>query len=148
MRKFVVNLHPGEEVLLIGKVSWWELTLGVILTSAGLVFQFPLLIAIGLICFIGFQIYRKTTKIVITTDKIVYKQGWLSWKIQEIYYRQMESVEVKQNLIGMMFNFGNVIVKGTGGTLVTLFEVEKPNEINQAILNQISGYYGMAQVII
>ena len=143
---FSVDLVPNEKIIFIGKISWYEYIPLSVLFIVGL-FAVPSggVWALGfsgfiLLFILRLYIIRLTEKLVITSEKLIYKKGWLFWDIQQIDYRQIESVNINQSLLGRLFNFGTLTVSGTGGMLINIIELDSPKRINQLILTQLQGY--------
>ena len=68
----------------------------------------------------------KSLEIAITDKRIIAKRGIVSKYTFEQYLNKIESVQVHQSLFGRMFNAGNVIITGTGGTKEIFGLIENP----------------------
>ncbi len=53
---------------------------------------------------------------VLTNERIIYKTGLIQRYTTEIPINQIESVNVKQNILGRILRFGEIDVIGTGST--------------------------------
>ena len=65
---------------------------------------------------IGSFIYILTTEMVLTSNRIIYKTGLIQRDTIEIPRKQIESINLKQTILGRIFKFGDIDVIGTGGT--------------------------------
>lgn len=73
-----------------------------------------LLIALGsaLISYITYQ----TSEYGITNRRILMKIGFISRLSLEILLQKVESIQVYQTVPGRIFNYGSIIISGTGGS--------------------------------
>ena len=62
-------------------------------------------------------IRRATTELAVTNHRVIYKSGLLSRHTIEMNRDKVESVDVDQSLLGRIFGYGTIIVRGTGGSL-------------------------------
>jgi len=65
---------------------------------------------------VGSFIYILTTEMVLTSNRIIYKTGLIQRDTIEIPRNQIESINLKQTILGRIFKFGDIDVIGTGGT--------------------------------
>lgn len=73
----------------------------------------------------------------ITNKKVMKKSGIISRNIDEMRLNRIETVEFKQGIIGRIFNYGNVVVTGTGGSDFVFVFVSNPKKIKNQIDNLI-----------
>jgi uncharacterized membrane protein YdbT with pleckstrin-like domain len=81
-----------------------------------------LALASGLRAFIR----RATTELAVTDHRVIYKSGLLSRHTIEMNRDKVESVDVDQSLLGRIFGYGTVIVRGTGGSLEPMRNIGDP----------------------
>src|SRR5205085_6129586 len=62
-------------------------------------------------------IRRATTELAVTDRRVIYKSGLFSRHTLEMNRSKVESVDVDQSILGRIFSFGTIIVRGTGGSL-------------------------------
>ncbi|MDO9192566.1 MAG: PH domain-containing protein, partial [Undibacterium sp.] len=101
------TLINDEKIIYIGNISLWTLapliSLGVILLAAyglGLIFL--------LIAFIRY----KTTELAFTNKRVIAKSGFISRQTIEINIAKVESIQVHQNIMGRIFNYGTLVISG------------------------------------
>ncbi len=75
-----------------------------------------------------------STEIAVTDRRILYKRGLFSRRTIEMNISKVETVDVEQGPLGMLLNFGDVIVRGTGGSFEPLRHVAAPLPLRNAIL--------------
>lgn len=66
----------------------------------------------GLVAYITYQ----TSEYGITNRRILMKVGFISRTSLEILLQRVESIQVFQTIPGRIFNFGTIVVSGTGGS--------------------------------
>jgi uncharacterized membrane protein YdbT with pleckstrin-like domain len=71
-------------------------------------------------------IRRATTELAVTDHRVIYKSGLLSRHTIEMNRDKVESVDVDQTLLGRIFGYGTVIVRGTGGSLEPIRNIGDP----------------------
>ena len=102
-------LISGETVLHRGRVSLWPLApkvaLGIILLP---------LLGLGLIFLVWAFVIYKTTEIAITSKRVIAKFGFISRRTIEINLPKIESIQVDQNVLGRMLNYGTIVISGAG----------------------------------
>lgn len=75
----------------------------------------------------------KTTEMVVTNKRIICKVGIISIKTEELKNKKIEAIEMKQSLIGRIFDYGNICFSGTGTSKVKFLYVNKPHQIKNNI---------------
>jgi uncharacterized membrane protein YdbT with pleckstrin-like domain len=142
-------LEPGEQVRYVGRLHWLiyspAITLlicGAVLLIAAAVYsdEVSYLVAGGLIAlllsllaFIPELLRRRTTEIAVTDRRVIFKTGILRRRSMEMNMQEVESVDVDQNILGRIFEFGTVLVRGTGASLEPLNNVENPLKLRSQI---------------
>ena len=125
-------LQPGEKVLYSTNAHWvfflpaialWVLA-GALLVVSGMVPGG----AAALICLslaaisavvalyntVTAWFHRWTTETDVTNLRVVHKTGFISRKTFEMSLDKIESVDVTQTILGRMFDYGDVMVRGVG----------------------------------
>lgn len=78
-------------------------------------------------------IYFLTTESAVTNSRVLLKTGWISRMTDEIALSKVESILMKQGIIGRIFNFGNVVVLGTGGNKVIVRGIADPMQFRSTV---------------
>lgn len=107
-------LRPGEEVLAIGRYHWLYTVIAVLCLL--LLGRF----VIGVFIFARMMIEKWSTEVVITSDRLIYKRGWIARHVEEIGLNRMEEVVLDQTVIGRLLGYGRIVVAGTGRGIIRL----------------------------
>jgi uncharacterized membrane protein YdbT with pleckstrin-like domain len=101
-----------------------------VLALAGLVGFFALISALHA------AIRRATTELAVTDHRVIFKRGIIGRYTIEMARSKVESVDVVQGVIGRIFDYGTILVRGTGGSLEPFREIEDPLRLRSAIIAQ------------
>ena len=102
--------------------------IGMILLFVGIVLLF-----ISLITFIVSFIIRRTTEVVVTDRRVISKTGWISRNTSEINRDAVESVRVKQSVLGRGLGYGTVVIQGRGGGIAPMRGIDDPIEFRNHV---------------
>lgn len=69
---------------------------------------------------------RHTTEIAVTSKRVIYKAGLVRRVTSEISVEKIETVLVEQSVLGRLFNFGTIVIRGTGGGLEPVRNIDDP----------------------
>jgi uncharacterized membrane protein YdbT with pleckstrin-like domain len=69
---------------------------------------------------------RRSTELAVTNRRVIHKTGVLGRTTHEMSRDKVETVEVQQSLIGRIFNYGTIIVRGTGSSWEPFSHIENP----------------------
>jgi|SRR5579862_2700484 len=148
------NLGPGEVVRYTARLSLWRYPLYFFLgglLGVGMVISLLAMLsensppppAVSVICwilllfaivvFVWPFIARLSTELVITDKRLIVKYGLLSTYSIEIRFSKIETVRVSQGLIGKMFNYGDIVVTGTGSTFDPIRSIRDPLAFRAAL---------------
>jgi len=134
-------LQPGEQLLHQSKLHWFIYLPGflfLLIAVAGLALsnsnQPPVvwegLVAIGVVCallaWLKAWMRRAGTELAVTDRRVIYKQGLIRRHTVEMNMDKVESVDVDQSVLGRIFNYGDVTIRGTGASLEPLRMIEDP----------------------
>lgn len=87
----------------------------------------------GLLGFARMMVNKATTEIAITNNRLVYKRGLVARYVGEMSIDRIEGVNVLQSVLGRLFNYGRIMVRGMGIGEVTLPIIEDPVAFRKAI---------------
>ncbi|QIO10222.1 PH domain-containing protein [Acinetobacter lanii] len=108
-------------------ISWlsqfWYIVLGII--------TLPMLIGIVFLLIAFINVW--TTELAITNRRIIAKTGLIRRNTIELKVTRVESLGVDQGILGRIFNFGSIIVKGIGGSNAPIPYIAKPLEFRQRV---------------
>ena len=69
---------------------------------------------------------RWMTEIVVTDRRVIYAHGFIQRHSVEVHMDKIESVDVDQGMLGRVFDYGDVTIRGTGTTMEPLQDVDRP----------------------
>ena len=72
-----------------------------------------------------------------TNKRIVVKTGIIGRSTEELKLSKVETVELRQSILGRIFGFGDVVLSGTGASNLVLKTVSGPIEVKRTIDNQL-----------
>jgi uncharacterized membrane protein YdbT with pleckstrin-like domain len=90
-------------------------------------------LALAIVFAITAGIRRHTTELAVTDHRIIYKTGVFSRHTMEMNRTKVESVDVDQTLLGRIFGYGTILVRGTGGSLEPLPNIQDPLTLRSRI---------------
>mgnify|MGYP006091058141 CR=1 FL=1 len=73
----------------------------------------------------------------LTNKRVITKTGVISRSTEEMKLSKVETVEVKQSILGRIVGYGNVIVSGTGSSNVIISRVANPLGVKKAIDSEL-----------
>jgi len=123
------NLIQGERVLHRGRISLWSLSLPIFI---GLLLL-PLFGA-GLLVWLWVYIRYRSTELAVTNKRVVAKFGFISRQTMEMNINKVESMQVNQSMLGRVFNFGSLVISGTGTSQEPIPGISKPLEFRRAFM--------------
>lgn len=102
-------LINDEHVMYRARISRWSLWLPILLG----ILTLPLF-GIGLLFWLWAWITYATTELAITNKRVIAKSGLVQRRTIEMFLEKIESIQVDQSVLGRLFDFGSVIISGTG----------------------------------
>lgn len=91
------------------------------------------LFVMGLLKFAQMMIVKMTTEIGVTDVRLIYKRGLVARAVGEINIDRIEGVNVLQGVLGRLFGYGRVMVRGMGVGEVVLPPIAQPIRFKKAI---------------
>lgn len=140
-------LAPGEQVVYrtsISRITYLPAVSGAIILSMALVLPLGTFepykdFLLGgsflyMLCtFISSYITRHCTELAVTNRRVIAKFGFIGRRSFEISRNKIESIEIDQPILGRIFNFGTVIIKGTGSGHVPIPTIDDPLAFQRAV---------------
>lgn len=139
------NLLDGEQVIYRAKRHWmvffrstvWAF-LAFIFISSGSSGTGAFLVLLTIIDAIAALLEYKTSEFGLTNRRVLIKVGFIRRKSLETLLPKVEGIQVDQGLFGRMFNYGTIIITGTGGTQSPFEKISNPFEFRKKVQEQIS----------
>jgi uncharacterized membrane protein YdbT with pleckstrin-like domain len=122
-------LVKDEKIVHLGHISLWSLwhllALGIILLPA---------FGVGLVFLIWAYVRYKTTELAITSRRVIVKSGFIRRRTIEININKVESIQVDQEILGRLFNFGTLVISGAGNPQAPITGISSPMEFRRAFI--------------
>jgi uncharacterized membrane protein YdbT with pleckstrin-like domain len=142
------NLLNDETVIYEGKLHWSIFLMPVILCffAVGgivglLVIKHPipagLLFLVAVAIILPTILRYSTNGLVLTNKRVISSQGVTSRRSIDISLQKIEGVSVDQSLMGQIFNYGTIVIRGTGGGLEKFPLLGAPAEFTKELHQQI-----------
>jgi len=141
------NLMNGEQVVHRSKLHWIVFLMPIALIIIAFMYfavgketapvgGFIFLIAIiwAVAAFISF----KTSEFGVTNKRVLFKVGFIRRNSLETLLTKVEGIQVNQGIFGRIFNYGTIMVKGTGGTSNPFHKIEAPMDFRKKVQEQIA----------
>ena len=143
-------LQPGETVRHVASLHWIPYVPGLLLCAVALVLWLLrrqdggllywilmigtwLFLAAGLILLARAWFQWWTTEIAVTDRRVIYKSGFIQRNTTEMHMDKVESVEVKQSVLGRLLDYGDVEIRGVGTGFEPLRAIAAPLELRNHI---------------
>ena len=145
-------LQPDEKVLVVGRLHWsiylralvvLAITVA-LLTYAdrlpGLRWQHYARVAAAVIGLVGLLMLlaawsrQRSTEIVVTDKRVIYKRGLFARHTVEMNISKIETVDIEQSLWARVWGYGTLMIHGTGSGFEPLPSVGSPLRIRNAIV--------------
>ena len=146
------NLKEGEELLSFNRyskihVSFYVVLIMIIVSCVSfivipqiidpdksptififLVFTVPILLTA-----LWAALYYYAFECAVTNNRVIQKSGLIARNVVEMDMQSIESINVKQGIIGRIFGYGTVIISGRGTGDVNFLVIPKPVAVRQLI---------------
>jgi uncharacterized membrane protein YdbT with pleckstrin-like domain len=143
-------LQPGEKIVFSCTLSWavywpsillWVVALVLIAVGGGLLQGGGGVWLVSGLVVALFAAYasasawlrRWTTEIDVTDRRVVFKRGFIRRHTVEMNMDKIESVDVDQSLLGRMFDYGDIVIRGTGAGIEPLRGIDSPLAFRNAV---------------
>jgi uncharacterized membrane protein YdbT with pleckstrin-like domain len=80
---------------------------------------------------------RNATEMAVTNKRVLIKMGVLSRKTFEMLFSKIESIGVEEPVLGRLFGYGTVTIRGVGGTPDLFPRIAHPLEFRKQVQQQI-----------
>ena len=150
------NLMDGEQVFYRARRHWTVFGGAIFFLCAGLVLfigvrvwgqpewagnvsivALALGILMALIKTIPAWIDRATSEFAVTNKRVIIKVGWVRRRSLETLLTKVEGIEVNQGMGGRVFDYGTIIITGTGGSKETFERIGAPLIFRRKVQEQI-----------
>lgn len=151
------NLVAGEQVMFRTRLHWiiylksfFVFILVLVISSFGVIYQnnwlygtAAIFLVIAIILFIVSWIKYISSEFGVTNSRVLIKVGFISRNSLELLISKVEGINVNQSIWGRIFNYGTIIVSGTGGTKEAFSIISQPLEFRKKVQEQIIALQGI-----
>ncbi len=139
------NLLQGEAVAYRARLHWMIFALPFLIAVLGAVLAWlahswyvaALGFGLAFLTAIPRFIRYATSEFAVTNKRVVFKVGLINRHTLELVLAKLETIGVEQNIPGRIFNYGTIIVTGTGGTKEPFREIADPLEFRKHVQSQL-----------
>ena len=96
-------------------------------------FLIPVTVGVSLLFSIYYSLKIIFTEQGVTTKKGVKKEGIISRNTEELLLSKVETVEIKQGILGRILGYGNIQLTGTGSSNLIFKTVSSPMKVKRNI---------------
>jgi uncharacterized membrane protein YdbT with pleckstrin-like domain len=121
-------LVKDEKIVHLGHLSLWSMwhliALGIVLTP----------VLIGLVFLAMAYVRYSSTELAITNKRVIVKHGFIRRRTVEININRVESIQVDQEILGRLFNFGTLVIAGAGDPQAPIAGISSPMDFRKAFI--------------
>lgn len=122
---------PGERVVASAQTHWFIYVRPVFWLLLGLVFLVILPVGLALLLLASIDLvrailYATSTELAVTNRRVIAKFGFIRRNTVELRNDRIESLHVNQGILGRIFNFGSLVITGSGGTNAPIPYIANP----------------------
>jgi uncharacterized membrane protein YdbT with pleckstrin-like domain len=138
--RYTTNIHwiiylPGVGVLILAGLAYWLALREVAAASLWIAIAIVLAI-IAALMLLSAWFRRFITEIAVTNRRIIYKRGFISRSTIEMQMDKVESVDVEQSIVGRIFGYGDIIIRGVGVGIEPLKNIDSPIEFRNHVTGE------------
>jgi uncharacterized membrane protein YdbT with pleckstrin-like domain len=82
-------------------------------------------------------LWRATSEFTVTTSRVIMKIGWVNQRTVELQLSKVEGITVEQDIFGRVFDYGSIVVGGTGGTKEPFALIRGPIAFRRHVQQQL-----------
>jgi membrane protein YdbS with pleckstrin-like domain len=80
---------------------------------------------------------RATSEFAVTNKRVIIKVGWIKRRSLETLLTKVEGIEVNQGICGRVFDYGTIVITGTGGSKEPFERIGAPLVFRRKVQEQI-----------
>ena len=134
-------IQPNKTVLATGKTHWFiyivpgfKLVVAVVLMFVAPIVFGAALFALGLVLLAKAWLYSFSTELAVTSRRVITKFGFIRRTTVELRHDKVESMHVEQSILGRIFDFGSIVITGSGGTHAPIPYIAHPLQFRSVAL--------------
>ena len=126
------SLTRNESVISRAQTSWIPTIIPVIIGILLLPFY-----GLGLLIIIPVLLRVWSTELALTNQRVIAKVGLIRRNTVELRIDKVESLGIHQGILGRIFNYGAIVIKGTGVTNTPIPNIKAPMQFRSIVNNHI-----------
>lgn len=137
MSYVAATLNTGEEVLFTERISlwtrFWSIVCSVLLLllSLACVVGHLSMVSLGMLglalcILLSVLVDYLSTEYVVTSNRLIAKSGFIARSVVEIKLRRVESVQIRQGIVGRVFGYGDLVIAGAGNPVDSFTGINDP----------------------
>ena len=126
------SLTRNESVISRAQTSWIPTIIPVIIGILLLPFY-----GLGLLIIVPVLLRVWSTELALTNQRVIAKVGLIRRNTVELRIDKVESLGIHQGILGRIFNYGSIVIKGTGGTNTPIPNIKAPMQFRSIVNNHI-----------
>ncbi|MBS0287344.1 MAG: PH domain-containing protein [Proteobacteria bacterium] len=127
----VLFVGPAIFAMAFFALSYWLLTHVSIYTDYA-----PLSFVVGALIILSPMLTYISSEFAVTNKRVIAKVGYMRRQTVETFLQKIEAIEVQQSLFGRIFNWGTIVIIGTGGTNEYFQNIANPLAFRLAVEQQ------------
>jgi len=143
------NLMPSEQIVYQAKIHWFIFVPGALLFVAGVALaslkvQYNvgpiaggIVVLVALYTLLKALVAKISTELAVTSKRVIAKTGLVMRHTVELNHGKVESFNVDQSIFGRIFDFGTVVVNGTGGGKTPIPNIDAPLDFRRRAMETI-----------
>ncbi|HXB24397.1 MAG TPA: PH domain-containing protein [Gemmatimonadaceae bacterium] len=139
------SLIPGEQVVYratLYRLPFFWLIVPAVAAFAAAVFHVWLVVLAAIIVagliFVNVWARRAATELAVTNKRVIIAMGAVRRRTIELMLDKVEGIQVEQTVPGRVFNYGTVIIMGSGGTHEAFDHIGAPLEFRRQVQAQLA----------
>lgn len=121
------RLATGEEVVHEGRFNWIQkLWPWIALVALGI-------LVIGIVIWATALVRMGTTRMMVTNRRVLLKRGFFTINVDELTLNSVEGAEIHQGVLGRIFGYGKLVLRGKGETRIEFPTMDRPGRFRAAI---------------
>lgn len=131
------TLAADETLLFSGKISKWSLFH---IYLAAFIFGLTVIcLPVSALLLVYAYLKIRSAEMGVTNKRVIRKSGVIMRDTDEIRLSKIESVSVKQGVLGRIFGYGDVVIVGTGGNGAVMKGVDDPLAFRVRVMQAAEG---------
>ncbi|MDD2763597.1 MAG: PH domain-containing protein [Opitutaceae bacterium] len=138
------NLMPSEAVIYRANLHWAIYMPAIIMGAFSLlmclmnpIFGIMLIVLLIFPMALSAFVNAKSSEFAVTNKRVMMKFGFIRRTSLEVLLTKVEGITVDQSILGRMFNFGTIVVGGTGGSKTPFPKIADPMRFRREVQEQI-----------